>query len=67
VYGTSLKLGHVSSIVLSNNNLRGFGLSESIATLANLSEINLENNHITGPIPKALQSLYFLQWINLSR
>ncbi|CAL1360394.1 unnamed protein product [Linum trigynum] len=57
--------GNVDSIVLPNYNLSGT-LSPSVGKLASLTQIKLESNVITGPVPENWTSLASLRTLDLS-
>ncbi|CAI0391112.1 unnamed protein product [Linum tenue] len=57
--------GKVDSIVLPNYNLSGT-LSPSVGKLASLTQIKLESNVITGPVPENWTSLASLKTLDLS-
>lgn len=63
-YGVTVKEGHVVSIVLHNNGLKGL-LPLELGALEQLEELNLAFNELQGPLPQNLLQLGNLKVLKL--
>ena len=64
-YGVSVDNGHVTSLLLRENQLTG-SIPASLGSLTALRELYLDDNQLTGSIPASLGSLMNLQRLDLS-
>jgi hypothetical protein len=64
-YGVGVTGGHVTSLRLANNNLRG-SLPPELGNLRYLNSVYFEDNHIGGNIPPELGNLNNLQILRLN-
>ncbi len=70
-YGITVDGGHVTEIDLSFNNLTGTFPTDLVhhflESLVNLESLDLQRNHLTGPVPPELGNMTSLEWIYLNR
>lgn len=64
-FGVTVEDGHVTRLLLSNNNLQGV-LPPEIGTLTSLTELTLRDNHLSGALPAEIGSLSQLVILDLS-
>jgi Leucine-rich repeat (LRR) protein len=62
--GVTCRSGHVTAIVLTDNNLTG-NLPPELGNLANLQRFYLGNNQLSGSLPSEWSTLVNLQWLYL--
>jgi Leucine rich repeat len=65
-FGVTCAAGHVTSLVLEDNNMSGSIAAVPWGSLAFLQELNLQHNGIGGTLPASLATLQSLQVLDLS-
>lgn len=64
---TSSDRPYIESLYLPNNNLKGTLPSGIISRMGPMSQLNLNDNHISGPFPKEVANNLSLQFLELER